>query len=75
MLVVQLKEGDNIKKYLIEIKPDAQTRPPVFPGKQTKRYLTESLTYVKNQSKWQAAEQYAKDRGWKFIILTEKHLF
>lgn len=64
-----------IKTYLVEIKPAAQCEPPKFPGRQTKRYINESLTYVKNQSKWKQAEQYARDRGWEFVVLTEKHLF
>jgi hypothetical protein len=32
------------------------------------------LTYIKNQSKWQAAEQFAAARGWKFVIWTEDTL-
>ena len=72
---IMVKNKDGVEKiYLVEIKPDAQTKPPVFPGKQTKRYLTESMTYIKNQSKWQAATNYARERGWEFIILTEHHL-
>lgn len=63
-----------VKTYLVEIKPYAQTIPPVYPGKQTKRYLTESMTFIKNQSKWKAAEQYAKERGWEFIKITEYEL-
>lgn len=70
---VQTKQG-NLKTYLVEIKPDKQTRPPEFPGRKTKRYITESLTFVKNQAKWKAANEYAKDRGWEFMILTENHL-
>ena len=62
---------DNGKTYLVEIKPDGQTRPPVSQRK-TKRFLNESLTYVKNMNKWQAATEYAKDRGWHFVIWTEK---
>lgn len=70
---VSTKQG-NLKTYLVEIKPDRQTKPPEFPGRQTKRYITESLTFIKNQAKWKAAKQYALDRGWEFIILTENHL-
>ena len=62
---------ENGKTYLIEIKPDAQTRPPTG-QRRTKRYITESLTYVKNMNKWKAASEYAKDRGWNFVIWTEK---
>lgn len=63
-----------VDSYLVEIKPGAQTVPPKFPGRQTKRYLAEVNTFIKNQSKWTAAEQYASQRGSKFIILTEKEL-
>ena len=45
----------NKKTVLVEIKPDKETRPPKNPGKKTKRYITEGLTYVKNMNKWKAA--------------------
>lgn len=64
----------NGKVVLIEIKPDKQTRPPKYPGKKTKRYLTEGIEYVKNQNKWKAAIEYSKDRGWEFQIWTEHTL-
>ncbi len=57
--------------FLIEIKPKSQTLPPKKPSRQTPRYLAEAATYVKNQCKWKAAEEYAKDRGWQFSIWTE----
>jgi hypothetical protein len=63
-----------VKTYLIEIKPRCQRLPPKYPGKQTKRYLEESMTYIKNQSKWEAATVYAKDRGWEFLIFDEYDL-
>jgi hypothetical protein len=63
-----------VKTYLVEIKPSKQTVPPVFPGRQTKRYLEESFAFIKNQSKWTAAKAYAKERGWEFIIITEREL-
>jgi hypothetical protein len=62
------------KTFLVEVKPMAQTQPPVYPGRRTQRYLTESLTYMKNQAKWKAATEYAKDRGWEFKIITEYEL-
>lgn len=72
---VKIKDAEGkLKVYLVEVKPDAQTRPPLYPGRQTKRYLTESLTFMKNQAKWEAAERYCRDRGYQFIILTENHL-
>ena len=63
-----------IKIYLVEIKPENQVLPPIYKGKQTRRYLNESMTFIKNQSKWEAATRFAKDRGWEFMILTEHHL-
>jgi len=72
---IQVRNKDGlIKTYLVEIKPDGQTKPPIYKGRQTKAYINESMTYIKNQSKWEAATRYAKDRGWQFMILTEKHL-
>lgn len=62
------------KTYLVEVKPMKQTQPPVFPGRRTQRYLTESMTFVKNQAKWKAATEYCKDRGWEFKIITEHEL-
>jgi hypothetical protein len=62
------------KTYLVEVKPKYQTIAPVYPGKRTKRYLTESYAYMKNQAKWEAANIYAKDRGWEFKIITEHEL-
>lgn len=57
--------------FLVEIKPKSQTVPPKKPSRQTKRYLEEARTYVKNQCKWEAAENYAKDRNWNFVVWTE----
>jgi hypothetical protein len=72
---IQVKQRDgSIKRYLVEVKPAKQTAPPVFPGRQTKRYLAESMTFIKNQAKWAAAKEYCKDRGWEFKIITEKEL-
>lgn len=62
------------KTLLVEIKPYKETQIPVNPGKKTKRYLEESLTYVKNQNKWKAAEKYAAERGWEFLVWTEHEL-
>jgi len=60
------------RTFLVEIKPDKETRIPTG-SKNTRRYLTESFTYVKNINKWDAAREYAEERGWKFVIWTEKN--
>lgn len=59
---------------LIEVKPNNQTTPPKKVNTRNKKYLSEALTYVKNINKWKAAEEYAKDHGWKFEIWTEVEL-
>jgi hypothetical protein len=70
-LKITFKSG---KTILVEIKPHKETEKPKYPGKRTQRYLNEATTYVKNQNKWEAAEKYAKDRGWDFQIWTEHTL-
>lgn len=57
--------------YLVEIKPERETKKPVKKGKKKAVQLREGLTYIKNQSKWKAAAQYAKQNGAKFEIWTE----
>ena len=72
---IQIRQKDGLlNTYLVEIKPEKQTQPPIYPGRRTQRYLTESLTFIKNQAKWKAATEYAKDRGWDFKIITENEL-
>ena len=64
-----------IETVIVEIKPKAQCAPPkVQSGKPNKRYITEVQTWGINSSKWEAAINYCKDRGWKFEILTEIEL-
>ena len=70
-LKITFKNG---KTILVEIKPAKETEKPNFPGKKTKRYLNESMTYVKNINKWEAAKSYCKDRKWEFEIWTEHTL-
>ena len=69
-LKIVYKSGRTV---LVEIKPEKELSPPTG-NKRTKRYISEGLTYVKNQNKWKAASEYAKDQGWEFQIWTEKEL-
>lgn len=63
-----------IESVLIEVKPKAQTKPPVVQTKASRRYIKEVQTWGINSAKWNAAENFCKDRGWKFQIFTEDHL-
>jgi hypothetical protein len=62
------------RTLIIEVKPEAQTKPPAQRKRITKQYITEVTTYGVNQAKWKAAHEYCKDRGWEFKIITETHL-
>ena len=68
-----LVELDNKYIILVEIKPKKETEPPKGKRK-TKKYIREVMTYVKNTSKWEAANQYANHKGWKFQVWTEDTL-
>lgn len=73
---VKIIEGDQLVKYLIEIKPKSQTVKPKSHGNKKKTtILHENMTYIKNQAKWAAASKWCDGRGYKFQILTEDHLF
>ena len=65
---------DTGETYLVEIKPKKETIAPKKPARQTKKYVNEVMTYVKNQSKWEAAEEYCMQRGCKFVVWTEDTL-
>jgi hypothetical protein len=67
---------DQQQVWMVEIKPEHQTRHP-----STKRYtsprrqLRETMEYAKNQAKWAAADAFCRNKGWRFMILTEKELY
>lgn len=59
---------------VIEVKPAVQAAPPKQPSRLTRRYVSEVFEYGKNQAKWAAAKNYCDDRGWQFVVMTEKEL-
>jgi len=63
-----------IIREIIEVKPKRHLSPPKEPKRKTKRYLGEVNTYIVNQAKFKAAEEFCKDRKLGFRILTEEHL-
>ena len=71
---VAIKEGNSIKKYLVEIKPHKQTSPPTTKYKKKEHLLYEQSMFVVNQAKWQAAREFCKKKGLEFLILTEKEI-
>ena len=62
-------------KAIIEIKPLRETQEPKrTKGKSNKTLISETLTYVKNQAKWEAAREFCKDNLIEFRVMTEKEL-
>tara|TARA_B100001175_G_C19230996_1_gene505247 strand:+ start:7 stop:441 length:435 start_codon:yes stop_codon:yes gene_type:complete len=72
---MKVKEvNGKIKRYVIEVKPAKQTKPPTKPKRQTKGYIREAYEYAKNQAKWKMAREFCADRMWEFKVVTEKEL-
>ena len=72
--IAKMRKADGtVMTYVIEVKPEKQTQPPTQKRK-TKTFLQETITYEVNKAKWYAAEEFCKDHGWQFQILTERHL-
>ena len=62
------------KKYIAEVKPSYQTKEPKTQKRNTKKYISEVMTYAVNQAKFKAATEFCKDHGWEFMVVTEKEL-
>jgi len=63
-----------VETWVVEIKPGHQTKEPRPQKRLTKKYLNEVKTYAINKYKWDYAEDWCKDRGYKFVIFTEREL-
>jgi hypothetical protein len=72
-IVVQ-ETPDTVQKYLVEVKPERFTKAPPTPKRRSRRFLTESMQWVVNTAKWDAARKVATDNGWRFLIVTERDL-
>jgi hypothetical protein len=77
---VEMIDKDNqVKKYIIEVKPSKQTEPPKAPknsnGRSQRRYMLEAQTYVINRCKWESATEFCKKNGFEFKVITEKEIF
>ena len=64
----------NIKKFIIEVKPKKQTRPPESVHRKTKKWLNEVKTYSINEAKWKSASEWCGNNDMEFKILTEEEL-
>lgn len=59
------------RKYLIEVKPYAQTQPPIR-GKNLKTYTNACITFQRNLDKWRMAKKICDSKGINFRLLTER---
>jgi hypothetical protein len=74
--IINTKNKDGrTETIMIEVKPLTQTKEPMKQKTMSKKYLREVFTWGVNSSKWEAARAYCADKGWKFMIMTEKDIF
>jgi hypothetical protein len=77
--IVVVDRDGNATRWLIEVKPSKHISPPKTPlrmtDKQTTNFLYSAKQYIVNQAKFEAAKQFAAERGFKFGIITENFIF
>ena len=72
---IKVKQASgNIKKFIIEVKPKKQTRPPKPVTRKTRKWLNEIKTYSINDAKWKHAKEWCEINDMEFKILTEEEL-
>lgn len=75
---MKVQKGDSYEEFLIEIKPSEQIKKPQPPKKNSKKALASykflAEQFVKNRDKYAYAKKWAEERGWRFVVLTEKSL-
>ncbi len=68
--------NNEIKNYLIEIKPGCNLIKPVLKGNITNKrldsYNKALSTYLTNQAKFEAAQKYCETKKWLFAVVTEE---
>lgn len=76
-ILTKIEPDHSHQTYMIEIKPEKQTRPPVrsLKSKTNRKFLRETLEFGRNMAKWTAAEAFCKGKGWKFKVVTERNLY
>jgi hypothetical protein len=74
------KDTGEVAEYIAEIKPAKKLLKPVLPRtkineKRMTAHIEQTKEYLINMYKFQAAKQWAAERGWEFIIITEAFLY
>ena len=72
---IKVKQSSgNLKKFIIEVKPKKQTRPPKPVERKTKKWINEVRTFGINEAKWKHAKEWCENNNMEFKILTEEEL-
>jgi hypothetical protein len=72
-LIVFNKEDGKDETVLVEVKPKKQTIPPTkSKNKKLSTVLHENATFSINQAKWKAAEEFARQKNYRFYIVNEE---
>jgi len=78
LAIMTSEEGKDVT-WLIEVKPKKFILKPKYPKKETIKSLStfehNYKQWLRNQYKFEAAKNYAKEKGWKFGLITEGFVF
>jgi len=67
--IIQFKNVEGLKTWMVEIKPKKQTYLKENASKK------EKITWAINKAKWEAAQKYCEKNKMEFKIITEKEIF
>ena len=75
-----LKEDGSTQEWIIEVKPENQTKKPLYEGKKMtikklEKYNYDMKIWITNQAKFKAAREWAEQRGFRFGVVDENFLF
>ena len=73
---IKVKQSDGgLKKFIIEVKPKKQCKPPdSSPKRKTRKWFSEVKTWGINEAKWKSASEWCSNNDMEFNILTEEEL-
>ena len=75
---IKVKKEDGFEESLVEIKPESHLKKPSPPKKNSKQALKNykflAEQFIKNRDKYKYATEWAKERGFRFVVMTEKSL-
>jgi hypothetical protein len=67
---VEIREGNKIKKYHLELKSERETKKPESKAKKKKAtLLVEQCTWVTNNAKWKYAIKFCEKNDMEFLLL------